>query len=125
MTEYNEAEMLAQYAAIDRTIAVLNERKEEIKSAVEIFVTETGEPIAAHGLIARMKPGRKTYDHELAVCNAQESGSVSDDEIRKLIGDHTIQPKPRTKWAKVTKDAGIDVSGYCTQKPDTFVIEPI
>lgn len=114
----NGMEMLADYAAIERAINILNERKEEIEKSLRMIVEEaTGQPVAAHGLIAHMKPGRRSINHKLA---ALEWG-VPDD----LIAEHTVQPEPRTSWAKVTKQAHIDTSGYVTQAPPKFVIERV
>lgn len=117
-TSENGMEMLADYAAIERAIAMLNEHKAQIEMGLCRIVEEiTGQPVAAHGLIARMKPGRKSTNHKLA---ALEWGVPEE-----TIAEFTMQPDPRTSWAKVTKAAGVDTSEYVTWGNPQFVIEHV
>jgi hypothetical protein len=110
-------DMLSEYAMMDAGIRVLEERKSALADAIKETVESTGHPIEAHGLRARMKPGRKSIDHEMA---AREAG-VSPE----IIALHTVQPAPRTSWAKVTAQALVDTSSYVTQAPPKFVIERV
>lgn len=119
-------QQLAEYAAIETAMAVLREQQERIARDLKQHVVEiTGAPVESHGYRAYMKPGRKSTDHRKAACDAAGLGQMSGDELQDIIDEYTIQPDPRTSWAKVTKAAGIDTSGYVTQKPPSFVIEQV
>jgi len=105
---------LAEYAAIKTTVVVLKKRMAKIEDSLRPFVEKNGE-VAGHGVRAYMKPGRKTTDHKQAAIDA--------DVHPEIITLNTVQPAPRTSWANVTKQAGVDTSNYVTQAPAKFVIE--
>lgn len=115
MDEKNVVEMLAEYTAMERAITTLQERKGQIEDEIKAFVVDTGNPVSGYGLRGYLKPGRKSINHEQAAIDAK----VAQDIINK----HTVLPPPRTSWAKVTKEANVDTSGYVTQGPSQFVIE--
>lgn len=93
------------------------EIQDELRIIEESLKKEVGESdqISAFGFKAQWKPGRKRTDHLAAARDAKVPA--------KLIHKHTTM-RPSISWAKITKEAGIDLDEYTDQSPPTFVIEP-
>jgi len=107
--------ILDEYSKLAGSIKAAQDRMKEIEAELKAEVTETGSKVSSHGYTARMKPGRKSTDHEAA---AQAAGV--DEEI---VVKFTTTPKPRIAWAKVTKAAGVDLSEFTKQADPSFVVE--
>lgn len=109
---------LVEYAKLAATVEAARERMREIEEKLQAEVIATGAQISAHGYTARMKPGRKSTDHQAAAMYA----SVP----QEIIEQFTTIPEPKIAWAKVTKTARVSndiLAQYTTQSPPSFVIE--
>lgn len=112
--------VLERFKELVDVVEQANKEMAKLKIILENDVRETGSQISAHGYIARLKPGRKSIDHKLAALSV----AVSDDIINKF----TSTPKPKTSWAKVTKELELDndtLDIYTTRAESSFVIEPV
>lgn len=125
-----QIELLKKYVELTEKAEDIRHELDFIKSELELAVQETNAPLSAYGLIAYMKPGRKSIDHEKAT-NAevlkQYKASGDGDRvffIRELIEANSTT-KTTVKWAEVTKKAGIDTSAFVTEAPAVFVVERV
>ena len=109
-------ELLKELSDINDSLAALTTRKTEIEAEVKSAVDRTGAPVSAYGLIARYKAGRKSTDHEAA---AKAAGVPQD-----LVNRHS-KTKVTVAWAKVTKDAKVDIAPYTIEGDPVFAIEAI
>ena len=115
--------LLAEYAKLLDDVSEKQERMREISSKIESEVLETGEIFATAGFMARMKPGRRTINHQAAVKEFGLSALVT-----SIIKKYTIIPPARTSWAKVTKEAKVPeslLSTHTTHAPSSFIIEDL
>ena len=121
----NALNLLEQRGQLDLQIMQLRDKLADIDAQLETYVREHGE-VSGGGLRARMKPGRKSINHEGAW--RAEYDAVFDDESKAALSEiaekHTTV-KTSVAWAKVTKEAGIDTSGYVTQSAPSFVVEVV
>lgn len=106
-------DLLKRYDEIELEILNLKTEQEEIKDALKRHVADHGE-VSGYGWKATIKAGRKSTDHQAAVIDA--------DVPVELLDKHT-KVKPVTAWAKITKEAGLDLSEYTTQGEPSFVIQ--
>ncbi len=110
-------QQLKRYSELSEVILKAQKEMNDIKEKLEKEVLATGQ-ISAHGYTARMKPGRKSINHEAAA----KSAGVSYDVFLRF----TTIPSPRTSWAKVTKEAGVHkdiLRQHTALSPPSFVIE--
>ena len=125
-----QIELLKKYAELTEKAEDIRHELDFIKSELELSVQETNAPLSAYGLIAHMKPGRKSIDHERAtnaeVLKHHKAGGDHDRVffIRELI-DANSTTKVTVKWAEVTKRAQIDTAPFVTEGEPVFVIEPV
>ena len=108
---------LKRYSELIEIIATAQEEMQDIKDELQTEVSITGSQVSAYGYTAKMKDGRKLTDHQAAA----RSAGVEEAIIEK----HTSIPKPKTSWAKVTKDAKVSkdiLAQHTTQAPASFII---
>lgn len=110
------SDLLKQYNELQLQLMDINAQLADITAAIRAEVDEQG-MVAGHGVKAYYKPGRRSTDHEAAVKETPPT-----DDILALIEKHSTT-KTTTAWAKVTKEAGIDVTTFTTEGEPTFVIE--
>lgn len=116
-----------QVQAALQSAPILNELA-SIESELHDKVKLTG-TIASHGYIAKLKPGRKSTDHEGAVKSAFDEYSKYG--MHSLASNlHDIQEKHSTTkvsvaWAKVTKEAKIETDPFTVESDPVFVIEEV
>ena len=106
---------LKKLKELRQQIAELQFQEKAIITAIQAEV-ETHGPLEAVGLRAYMKPGRKSTDHEAAA----KAANVDSTLIEKYS---TV--KTTIQWAKVTKEANIDVRPFTTAAEPQFVIEDV
>ena len=117
---------LDRYNEIQEMIAFLKAEAADIEDALREQVAATG-PVAGHGWIAQLKPGRKSTDHEAAVKAAfltydEHQMHMAAMTLHDLKHTHTTT-KVTTAWAQVTKAAGLDIAPFTTQAAPVFVVE--
>ena len=76
--------MLSRYNEIQKQIEVLQAEAKEIESAIRAEVEKTGDMIAGHGWVARMKIGGKSTNHE-AAAHAQIAPALFRDLYEPLL----------------------------------------
>lgn len=107
LQERREA-LAEQLAGIDAEIA-------ETAEIIKVTVRENGD-VFSDDYHACFKPGRKSTDHESAATWANVPAAI--------IEKHTTT-KTTVAWAKVTKDAKVNVEPFTNEAPPVFVIERI
>lgn len=106
-------DLLKQLSDLDAQIADLTTQRAEITSQLKQATKENG-PMQGYGYMATWKPGRKSTNHEAAATAANVSPEI--------VLKHT-KVKETVAWAKVTKEAGVDVAPFTTQGEPFFVVE--
>ena len=109
------ATKLQELRSVNESMNQLAQRKAELEKEIEEYVVANGD-VMAHGLVAKMKKGRDSKEHERA---AQEHGATED-----LIAQFTTVT-PSIAWAKITAKMKIDMKPYTTDGKKSFVIEQI
>lgn len=109
------ATKLQELRAVNESMNQLAQRKAELEKEIESYVVTYGD-VMAHGLVAKMKKGNDSKDHERA---ALEHGASEE-----LIKEFTVD-KPSISWAKITAKMKIDMKPYTTPGKKSFVIEQV
>lgn len=120
--------MLEKYAELQIELKRIQLELAKVEEEIAAQVKEVGQ-ISGFGYTAKMKPGRKSTDHEAAVMNKFNEYTMY--KMHSLA--HALletQEKFSTRkvtvqWAKVTAEANIDVTEFTTQAEPTFVIEAV
>ena len=121
----NALTLLEKRQEIDLQMMDLRQAMADIDAQLEAYVKEHGE-ISAGGVRARMKPGRKSIDHEAAYKHEFDAVFDADSKsvLSGIVEKHTTT-KISVAWAKVTKEARIDTSDYVTESAPSFVVEVV
>jgi len=110
-------ELLNEHAQINQAIRELQLRKKNIAEVLTLEVETTGAPITGAGWRAYMVEGRANVNHEKAAIDAGVSFEI--------VKRHTVQPPLRVAWAKVTKEARLNLAEYTTRGKPSLKIEPV
>lgn len=122
-------EMLQRQQELKQQAQNIAYQIELIEGLIKEYVIEQNAPLSAFGVVAWMKPGRKTINHEKAVM--EQMDEYSDHGMHSLGSalEATIErfstTKTTVKWAEVTQAARIDTAPFTVEAPAVFVIEPV
>jgi len=105
---------IERYAQLAGELAEIENEMTQIEMALRTEVNSTGEVMYGGGYVAYMKHGRNSTDHEAAAKSANVPASI----IQKYSTVKTI-----VAWAKVTKEAKVNIEPFTVQGDPVFVIE--
>ncbi len=118
--------MLNRYDEIQKQIEALQAEARVIETTLREQVAESG-TVSGFGWVARIKPGRKSTDHEAAVKATFEMYSEHEMHASAMnlydLKEKYTTTKVTVAWAQITKAAKLDTAPFTTESEPVFVIE--
>ena len=109
-------EQLEKLATLEHNAMYINAEIAAIRTEIKESA-EGGEDVTAAGYRVYWKPGSKSTEHEKAAMAANVSAEI--------IKKYTTIKEPSIAWAKVTKEAKVDVKPFTTQGDPIFTIKAV